>query len=90
VQSSFLQETLVKETSVCPGGGQQVSENGGNERAVPTRKPSLWFERGASREETAVDAEKFRVFTSQLSRIQFSISWLWGRLRLPVGSLYPV
>jgi hypothetical protein len=35
VQSIFLKETRGKETSVCPGGGQQVAENGGNERAVP-------------------------------------------------------
>ena len=35
VQSIFLKETRGKETSACPGGGQQVAENGGNERAVP-------------------------------------------------------
>ncbi len=28
-------ETAGKETSPCPGGDQQVAENGGNERAVP-------------------------------------------------------
>jgi hypothetical protein len=36
VQSIFLKETRGKETSACPGGGQQVAENGGNERAVPS------------------------------------------------------
>jgi hypothetical protein len=30
VQSIFLKETRGKETSACPGGGQQVAENGGN------------------------------------------------------------
>jgi hypothetical protein len=35
MQSIFLKETRGKETSACPGGGQQVAENGGNERAVP-------------------------------------------------------
>ena len=36
VRSSFTQETRGKETSTCPRGGQQVADNGGNERAVPT------------------------------------------------------
>jgi hypothetical protein len=35
MQSIFLKETQGKEASTCPGGGQQVAENGGNERAVP-------------------------------------------------------
>jgi hypothetical protein len=34
---NFLKETRGKETSACPGGGQQVAENGGNERAVPKK-----------------------------------------------------
>ena len=38
VQSIFLKETRGKETSACPGGGQQVAENGGNERAVPIQR----------------------------------------------------
>lgn len=37
MQSIFLKETRGKETSACPGGGQQVAENGGNERAVPKK-----------------------------------------------------
>jgi hypothetical protein len=36
VQPIFLKETRGKEASACRGGGQQVAENGGNERAVPT------------------------------------------------------
>ena len=40
VQSIFLKETRGKETSACPGGGQQVAENGGNERAVPIERAS--------------------------------------------------
>ena len=36
MQSVFLKETQGKEASTCPRGGQQVAENGGNERAVPT------------------------------------------------------
>jgi hypothetical protein len=35
VQSIFLKETRGKETIACRDGGQQVAENGGNERAVP-------------------------------------------------------
>jgi hypothetical protein len=35
MQSIFLKETQGKEASTCPRGGQQVAENGGNERAVP-------------------------------------------------------
>jgi hypothetical protein len=35
VQSIFLKETRGKEANACPGGGQQVAENGGNGRAVP-------------------------------------------------------
>jgi hypothetical protein len=35
MQSVFLKETQGKEASTCPRGGQQVAENGGNERAVP-------------------------------------------------------
>jgi len=40
VQSIFLKETRGKETSACPGGGQQIAENGGNERAVPIERAS--------------------------------------------------
>jgi hypothetical protein len=36
MKSIFLKETQGKETSTCPRGGQQVAENGDNERAVPT------------------------------------------------------
>ena len=35
VQSIFLKETRGKEANACPGGRQQVAENGGNGRAVP-------------------------------------------------------
>ena|GEM_PF-2500084 len=35
MQSIFLKETQGKGASTCPRGGQQVAENGGNERAVP-------------------------------------------------------
>jgi hypothetical protein len=59
VQSIFLKETRGKETSACPGGGQQVAENGGNERAVPMRPVSFpaasfrggrWIPRGRNRD----------------------------------------
>ena len=33
-------DTAGKEASICPWGGQQVAENGGNERAVPRREQS--------------------------------------------------
>ena len=33
-------DTAGKEASICPCGGQQVAENGGNERAVPRREQS--------------------------------------------------
>jgi hypothetical protein len=36
VQPIFLKETRGKEASACRGSGQQVAENGGKERAVPT------------------------------------------------------
>jgi len=47
VQPIFLRETRGKDTSACRGGGQQVAENGGNERAVPSWVLLMRFRNGA-------------------------------------------
>jgi len=43
MQSSFLEETRGKETGDGTGSGQQVAENGGNERSDPTRYSPILF-----------------------------------------------
>ncbi len=68
VRSDFPKGTLEKETRNCLPGGQQVAENGGNERAVPIagsrhERTALWPDLPSASENTSgiLQQSDFRV-----------------------------
>jgi|GEM_PF-2101459 len=73
-------DTRGKETSACPGGGQRVAENGGNERAVPAsehlRKKQRQGESGTN--QTPVPVPRFPTGCMISAFYRFNSCELWG------------